>query len=138
MLETGKRVLKQRLDERKRQGTWGRRRTRSTPAASTYTTPTQTPSRSGSGRTESYEWEDEKRHSKEQREGYAPHYAQTRPGPSSRRGSTHDSAKQEEDELMDNLEFFDIGGSPKDLMAYMVKSESELCRLYDEERRKSD
>lgn len=39
---------------------------------------------------------------------------------------------------MDNLEFFDIGGSPKDLMAYMVKSESELCRLYDEERRKSD
>jgi hypothetical protein len=30
---------------------------------------------------------------------------------------------EEEKEIMGRLEFFDVGGSPKELMAYMVKSE---------------
>jgi hypothetical protein len=118
VLGTGKKVLKKRLEERKKSGTWTWKKSGSR-------------SRSTSGMKsdvdhevgDRWQWEDEKRWSKEQREGFAPAYTDS---PGLGGGETD---REEEAELMNNLEFFDIGGSPKDLMAYMVKSKLQVpCR----------
>jgi hypothetical protein len=105
VLGTGKKVLKNRLEERKKRGMWTR--SRSTGGA-----------QSDIDTDEPRKWSDEKGSSNDQREGFAPAYTD------SPRPARPDLCREEEAKLMDNLEFFDIGGSPKELMAYMVKSES--------------
>ena len=128
VLGTGKNVLRNRLNERKRNGTW-KVRTTSTGWSSVANSAAGSRSDDGTGPDGLWEWQNEKRWTKEQREGLAPVYTESPAAPYQSRSqdrpqTIRDLAKEEEDELLDNLEFFDIGGSPKELMAYMVKSES--------------
>jgi hypothetical protein len=108
VLGTGKKVLKKRLEERKKSGTWTWKKSSS-----------RSRSRSTSGIESDGDHEDGDRW---QWEGFAPAYTDS-PGLSG-----GESDREEEAELMNNLEFFDIGGSPKDLMAYMVKSKLQVPR----------
>jgi hypothetical protein len=117
VLGTGKKVLKKRLEERKKSGSWTWKKS-SSMSRSTSGMKSDVDQQVG----DRWQWEDEKRWSKEQREGFAPAYTDS-PGLSG-----GESDREEEAELMNNLEFFDIGGSPKDLMAYMVKSKLQVPR----------
>lgn len=101
VLETGKRVLKRRYNERKQAGTW-------------KVCPRFQASRQSSY--SSSKWE-EKVTPYTEPDSYPS--TPTTPLPAPPQPFDGD----EEADLMNRLEFFDVGGSPKELMAYMVKSE---------------